>query len=403
MSEQETLGLAEEFAHYRRTVLDKVEVPGPAAVRRTVRGRNRRRWGATATTALALFGGSAIGYAAMNGPDHQPGPVDPTPSISVSPTPDSSTSPTPGPSVTTGGPTSVVPDGRISRAQLLDASVTLPAWRAGRDCPTSGVRLSGDNVREGVNWLLTLDHGDVDGDGAVETVALVQCVFGTGGSMQVVAFDRDEQGKVVTLGRVVMTTIDKPQWLFALDVVADGTVRVQVGDIAPGGGWSADWSQRQWRSYRWKGDAFAQVSGPTSFGPNPNLADVSVTTGDLVLRTADDGSRTGTATVRIRNRGTGPVARVGVRLAVPETVRADVDGWELCPGAHGDVGTITCSVRQLAAGEEIRLDLDFRVLEGIMLSTDKADVEVQPWDGKGDVLPDVKRTDNLVQMKLIYG
>ncbi|MET8467369.1 hypothetical protein ABZU93_30310, partial [Micromonospora zamorensis] len=126
MSEQETLGLAEEFAHYRRTVLDKVEVPGPAAVRRTVRGRNRRRWGATATTVLALLGGSAIGYAAMSGPDHRPGPVEPTPSVSVSPTPSGLASPTPSPSVTSGGPASAAPDGRISRAQLLGASVALP-------------------------------------------------------------------------------------------------------------------------------------------------------------------------------------------------------------------------------------------------------------------------------------
>ncbi|MGW5582235.1 hypothetical protein [Micromonospora chokoriensis] len=402
MSEQETLGLAEEFAHYRRTVLDTVEVPGPAAVRRTVRGRNRRRWGATATTALALFGGSAIGYAAMSGPDHQPGPVDPTPSISVSPTPEGSASPTPDPSVTTGGPASAVPDGRISRAQLLDAAVTLPAWRAGRGCPTSSVRLSGDN-REGVNWLIALDHGDVDGDGAVETVALVQCALGTGGPMQVVAFDRDEQGKVVTLGRVVATTIDKPQWLFALDVVADGTVRVQVGDIAPGGGWAAKWSQRQWRGYRWKADAFTQVSGPTSFGPNPNLADVSVTTGDLVLRVADDGSRTGTATVRIRNRGTAPVAHVVLRLGVPAVVRADVDGWERCSGVPDSVDPIICRLGQLAAGAEMRLDLDFHLFEGDKLSTDKADVEVQPMDGERDVLPDVNRGDNLVQMKMIYG
>ncbi|WP_433648962.1 hypothetical protein ACQP2C_18590 [Micromonospora zamorensis] len=400
MSEQETLGLAEEFAHYRRTVLDKVEVPGPAAVRRTVRGRNRRRWGATATTALALLGGSAIGYAAMSGPDHRPGPVEPTPSVSVSPTP--TPTPTPSPSVTTGGPASAVPDGRISRAQLLGASVTLPAWQAGRGCPTSAVRISGDD-REGVNWLVALDHGDVDGDDAVETVALVQCVLGTKGPMQVVAFDRDKAGKVVTLGRVVATTIDKPQWLFALDVLGDGTVRVQVGDIAPGGGWAAKWSQRQWRGYRWKDDAFAQVSGPTSFGPNPNLADVSVTTGDLVLRVADDGSRTGTATVRIRNRGTTPVAHVVLRLGVPAVVRADVDGWETCSGVPESVDPIICRLGELAAGAEMRLDLDFHVFEGIKLSTDKADVEVQPMDGERDVLPDVNRSDNLVQMKMIYG
>ncbi|MEU8088549.1 hypothetical protein AB0B57_33650 [Micromonospora sp. NPDC049101] len=402
MSEQEALGLAEEFARYRRTVLEEVEVPGPAAVRRTVRGRGRRRWVATTGTALALFGGSALGYAAMNGPDHRPGPVEPTPTNSPAPTPSGPQSPTLSPSAPSGSPTPGVPDGRFSRSQLLGASVTLPAWRAGRGCPTSGVRISGEN-REGVNWLVALDHGDVDGDGAVETVALVQCALGTGGPMQVVAFDRDEAGKVVTLGRVVATTIDKPQWLFALDVVDDGTVRVQVGDIAPGGGWNAKWSQRQWRGYRWKDGAFTQVSGPTSFGPNPNLADVSVTTGDLVLRVADDGSRTGTATVRIRNRGTGPVANLALRLGVPAVVRADVDGWERCSGVPETIDPIVCGLGQLAAGAEIRLDLDFHVFKGDTVSTDKADVEVQPMDGERDVLPDVSRADNLVQMKIVYG
>ncbi|MET7667096.1 hypothetical protein [Micromonospora luteifusca] len=394
MSEQETLGLAEEFARYRRTALAEVEAPGPAAVRRTVRGRSRRRLGATATTALALFGGSAIGYAAMTGPDHQPGPVDPTPSVSASPTP----SQTPSPSGTSASPTAPVPDGRISRAQLLGASVTLPAWRAGRGCPTSQTRLTADD-KEGANWLQALDHGDIDGDGAVETVALVQCVLGTGGPLQVVAFDRDQEGKVITLGRVVASTKDKPQWLFALDVVGDGTVRVQVGDIAPGGGWPAEWSQRQWRGYRWKGDAFAQVSGPTTFGQNPHSADVSVTTTDLVLTTADDGSRTGTATVRVRNRGSGPVAHVALRLGVPASVRPDVDGWAPCGGEPQHTSEpVTCDLGRLAAGAEVRLDLDFRVAEGVALGTGKADVVVRPMDSEFNFLLDVNDADNQVSM-----
>ncbi|WP_030489525.1 hypothetical protein [Micromonospora chokoriensis] len=398
MSEPETLDLAEEFARYRRTALAEIEAPGPAAVRRTVRGRSRRRLAATATTALALFGGSAVGYAALSGPDHRPGPVDPTPSISVSPTPSGSQSPTPSPSGTSASPTSPVPNGRISRAQLLGTPVTLPAWRAGPGCPTSQTRLTAEG-REGANWLQTLDHGDIDGDGAVETVALVQCVLGTRGPMQVVAFDRDEEGKVITLGRVVATTIDKPQWLFALDVVSDGTVRVQVGDIAPGGGWPAEWSQRQWRGYRWNGDAFAQVSGPTAFGPNPHSADVSVTATDLVLTTADDGSRTGTATVRIRNRGTGPVAHVALRLGVPASVRPDVDGWAPCGGEPQNTSEpVTCDLGQLAAGAEVRLDLSFRVAKGIVLGTGKADVDVRPMDSGFDFLLDVNDADNQVRM-----
>ncbi|MEU8182519.1 hypothetical protein AB0B85_12635 [Micromonospora sp. NPDC049044] len=397
MSEPETLGLAEEFAHYRRTVLDKVEVPGPAAVRRTVRGRNRRRWGATATTVLALFGGSAIGYAAMNGPDHRPPPVDPTPSISVSPTPDGSTSPTPSASATSAGPGSAVPDGRISRAQLLGAAVTLPAWRAGLDCPSSAARLSGDS-REGVNWLEALDHGDIDGDGAVETVALVRCVFGTGGSQQVVAFDRDEQGKVVTLGRVVATTIDKPQWLFALDVVGDGTVRVQVGDIAPGGGWPAEFSQRQWRGYRSQGDAFAQVSGPTSFAPNRHDVNLVVTATNLVLADAADGAKVGTVTVRIRNTA-GLAAYVALRLGLPAEVRPDGSGWAAC---RNDPATtrepVRCDLNKLEGGKETQLTLGFRVPAGSTVGTGKADVDVRAMDADFDFVEEVYDVDNTVSV-----
>ncbi|MEU8423774.1 hypothetical protein AB0C15_23180 [Micromonospora sp. NPDC048835] len=399
MSEQEILDLAEEFGRYRRTALAEVEAPGPAAVRRTVRSRGRRRLAATATTALALFGGSAVGYAAMNGPDHRPGPVEPTPSVSVSPPPlPTPTTSTPSPAGTSTSPSTPVPQGRFSRAQLLGAPVTLPAWRAGPGCPTTQTRLTAD-AREGQNWLLALDHGDVDGDGAVETVALVQCVFGTGGPMQVVAFDRDEEGKVTTLGRVVATTIDKPQWLFALDVVGDGTVRVEVGDIAPGGGWPGEWSQRQWRGYRWKGEAFTQVSGPTTFGQNPNSADVAVTVTDLVLTTADDGSRTGTATVRVRNRSTKPVAHVDLRLGLPASVRPDVDGWGPCGGEPQHTSEpVTCRLDRLAAGAEVRLDLSFRVAEGITLGTGKADVDVRPMSSGFNYLMEINDADNLVQM-----
>ncbi|MBM0234029.1 hypothetical protein JNW91_20580 [Micromonospora sp. STR1_7] len=398
MSEQETLGLAEEFAHYRRTVLEKVEVPGPAAVRRTARGRGRRRLAASTATALALFGGSAVGYAAMNGPDHRPGPVDPTPSISVSPTPSDLASPTLSPSATSGSPISAAPDGRISRSQLLGTAVNLPAWRAGRGCPTSSVRITADD-REGANWLLALDHGDVDGDGAVETVALVQCVLGTGGPMQVVAFDRDEEEKVVTLGRVVATTIDKPQWLFALDVVDDGTVRVQVGDIAPGGGWPGEWSQRQWRGYRWKGSAFAQVSGPTSFGPNPHSADLAVTATELVLSTADDGSRTGETTVRIRNKGTAAVPHATLRLNVPSAVRPDVDGWGPCGNEPQETSQpVTCDLGRIAAGAEVTLTLSFRAAVGATVGKGSADVDVRPMDGDFNFLLDPKDTDNVARM-----
>jgi hypothetical protein len=198
---------------------------------------------------------------------------------------------------------------------------------------------------------------------------------------------------------VVTTTIDKPQWLFALDVVGDGTVRVQVGDIAPGGGWPAAWSQRQWRGYRWKGDAFAQVSGPTTFGPNPHSADLAVTATDLVLSTADDGSRTGTTTVRIRNRGTGPVPYATLRLNVPAALRPDVDGWAPCRGEPQDTSQpVTCDLGRLEAGAELKLTLSFRAAPGTTVGTGTADVDARPMDSEFNFLPDVHDADNSVRI-----
>ncbi|WCN80954.1 hypothetical protein [Micromonospora sp. LH3U1] len=388
--------LRDRFAAYRTETIARITGPGPDQARRTLRRRRRTTVVAVAAAAIALAVAPIVANAALRDDGSVPAPAEtgeptttptsdpaPTPSVPLAPSTTTTTSP-------------AAPDGRISRAQLLGTPVTLPAWRAGRGCPTSAVRITADD-REGANWLLALDHGDVDGDGAVETVALVQCVLGSGGPMQVVAFDRDEKGKLVTLGRVVATTIDKPQWLFTLDVADNGTVRVQVGDIAPGGGWRSEWSQRQWRGYRWKGDAFAQVSGPTSFGTNKHDVNLVVASGDLVLTEAPDGSRTGTVTVRIRNGATGPAAYVGLRLGLPAAIRPDGDGWAACRNDPATTGEpVTCDLNRLEGGKELRLTLGFRVAAGATVGTGKADVAARPMDATFDFVEEVYEVDNSV-------
>ncbi|MBQ1021862.1 hypothetical protein KBX71_28840 [Micromonospora sp. D93] len=388
--------LRDRFAAYRAETISQIAGPGPDQARRTLRRRRQARAVAVAVTAIALAVAPIVANAALRDDGSVPVPAQtgvPTTPPTSAPAPTPSTPLTPSTTRTT---SPAAPDGRISRAQLLGTPVTLPVWRAGPGCPTSKVRITAD-YREEANWLLALDHGDVDGDGAVETVALVQCVLGTRGPMQVVAFDRDEEGKVVTLGRVVATTIDKPQWLFALDVVDDGTVRVQVGDIAPGGGWSSEWSQRQWRGYRWKGEAFTQVSGPTTFGTNKHDVNLVVTSSDLALTTAPDGSRTGTVTVRIRNGATGPAAYVALRLGLPEAIRPDGDGWAAC---RNDPQTtrepVTCDLNRLEGGKEVRLTLGFRVAADATVGTGKADVDARPMDAAFDLVEEVYGVDNKV-------
>lgn len=398
MSEQEILDLAEEFAHYRRTVLDEVEVPGPAAVRRTARGRGRRRLATTTATVLALFGGAAVGYATMSGPDREPWPVNPTPTPSASPSATATASATASPSTTASSsaasPTRAAPDGRISRGQLLAATVTLPAWTTSADCPIGRVRLGAEPARDNVNELVTLDHGDLDGDGAIETVALVRCVFGTRGPFQVVAFDRDATGRVVTLDRVTATAVPTPGWVTALDVRDDGEVRVEVLDVAPGGGWPEKNSQRQWRGYRWTGDAFEQVSGPSTFGPNPRSADLSVTATDLVLTAVADGSRSGAVTVRIRNEADRTAPEAHLTMELPKALRPVGDGWTGCDIDTGTTVQVSCRLSAVRGHSEVRRTLELQVAAGANLSSGQVALRIWPADPDRDPWLDNDGSDN---------
>ncbi|PWR05794.1 hypothetical protein DKT68_25070 [Micromonospora acroterricola] len=404
MSELENIDLAGEFNRYRGVLLAEVEVPGPAAVRRTVRQRKRRYRATAGAAAVALLGGPAVGYAALNGPGPTPGPLPPTPSVTASPTPSVSPSPTGTPSATSASPTQAVsPDGRISRAQLLAAKVDLPAWRSGPpDCPVSGVRLVGDpsTAKEGTNALEKIDYADVDGDGATETVAMLLCSFGTGGPQQVVAFDRDEAGRIVTIGRVVATSREKPQWLTSLDGRSDGIVRVEVADLHPGGGWPGEWSQRQWRGYRWTGERFSQVEGPTSFGPNPYSTNLAVTAKDLIL--ADDptdGSRVGAVQVRVRALGDRRVDEVFLNLDLPASLVPDGPAWSDCGPDAGKYGPpLRCRLGPIEPNGELTVRLGVRLPPGAELPPGTATVRGTAAGPGGNYLidPDVGNNEDTI-------
>ncbi|MBO4162660.1 MULTISPECIES: hypothetical protein [Micromonospora] len=397
MPDPEILDPTVEFARYRRTVLAEVVVPGPAAVRRTVRSRRRRRWAALVAAVLALFTGPTLGYVALHRPEPRPGPVLPAPEPTGTPTPGGPVTPTGSPTPTGAAPTTP-PDGRIGRNELLATTVTLPGWPAGAQCRTGGVRLTADG-HEGQNALLAVDHGDVDADGAQETVALVQCVFGTHGWQQVVAFDRDVAGRIVTVGRVVVSARERPQWLIGMQVRGDGVVRVQVGDIYPGGGWAGEWSQRQWRGYRWDGGSFRQVSGPTGFPPNPHEVNLVVTATDLVLGVAPDGSRAGNTTVRVRNTGTGPARAVALRFDLPVALRPDGDGWAACRTAPATTGgPVRCELGALAPGAEFRLVLGLRVAADDPLGAGTAELTAQALDAGHRIVAEVVEFDNVTPL-----
>ncbi|MEV1331272.1 hypothetical protein AB0J20_17050 [Micromonospora costi] len=383
--------LRTRFAAYRQELTVRVDGPGPDAARRTLRRRRRAAVAAGAAVAVALVVAPIAATAALrrDAPPPVPPAVTPTPTPPT-PTPSASPSVRPSPPPTSRAPK--VPDGRISERDLLAARLDLPAWRPGPGCPDEGARMVGEATRDGTNVLEGLAYGDVDGDGATETVALVHCLLGTGGPAQVVAFDRNEAGEIVTMGRVVATSRDKPQWLVDVEVRSGGLVRVQVADLAPGGGWPGEWSQRQWRGYRWEDGRFGQAEGPTSFPRNPYSVNLAVTASDLVLTgNPDDGTRSGTVEVRIRNLDGRAADAVAVTLDLPAVLAPDGDGWA---GCGPDVGAyrppLRCLTGRIAAGGNLTLRLGLRLPKGATLAAGRATVAAQ---GLGPGLDHLLETD----------
>lgn len=351
MTELDDILVSGEFAAFREAYAPAVHPAGTTAVRETVR-RRRRRTAVVTAAAVVLAVAIPVGAnAALNRrPDPRPGPAQtatPTPSeTSASPTP------TP-PAPSTASPTLAAPDGRITRSQLLAARIDLPDWRPGPVCTAGPTRVAGTYRNEGDVLLDGLAYGDVDGDGAVETVALLRCLIFQSGPSQVVVLDRDSDGRIVVLDQVTRSETPGPQWLLAVQVTGQGTVRVEMADIGPGGGWSLDWSQRQWRGYRWTGKGFTQVDGPTSFGPNRHLVDLTVTAGDVAWGPKDaDGIRTGTSTVTVRNLSKVPARLVELHLRMQVGTTADGGDWSACQGGPPPKGPITCRFGPLGPGEQ---------------------------------------------------
>lgn len=367
--------LRERFAAYRGELTTTIDGPGPEVARRTLRRRRRTAVAAGAALAVALVVAPIAAGAALRQDRPPPPAATPTPDVTPTPSGSPSASPTPTPSASR---TPDAPDGRISRAELLSARLALPAWRPGSDCPSDGVRLTGDGTtgRDGTLLIEALDYGDIDGDGAVETLVMIRCVFGTAGPEQVVAFDRDGTERIVTVGRVVATVREGPQWLTALDVGSTGLVRVQVADLMAGGGWPGAWSRRQWRGYRWNGERFTQVAGPTSFGPNPYSTDLAVNAKDVVL--ADDptdGSRVGVVEVTIRNLGDRQADSVSLTLDLPKALAPDGPAWQDC---GPDIGRyrppLVCNLGAIDAHGARTLRLGVRLPAGTSLAAGTATV-----------------------------
>ena len=346
--------VAGAFAAFRADVAPYVRPAGTTAARETVRHRKRVRTIAAVALAVLVIGVPVTAYAAVNGEPHAP-PVVPA-SGGPSPSP-SATQASPSPSAS---PTPPPPDGRIAQSDLYKATLQVPAWgpdapKAEPTCPTGAVKFIdgrhhfADSEDETIQEVV---YADVDHDGAQETVARLTC-GGQGNTFQVVAFDRDTTGAIVTLGQVTVnsTTI---RAICGLRAGADGTtVDAEVGDyplpLMCGDGLSKSPAQFQWRTYGFDGTGFSQTAGPTSFPVNPKVTDLKVTATDLTFAAATGGGYQGTMTVTVTNAGKSPMSyslsisvQPGVQVVAPtgctvQTYPQPVEG-------------ISCPQGSLAAG-----------------------------------------------------
>nr|WTA67218.1 hypothetical protein OHB51_33075 [Micromonospora sp. NBC_00855] len=393
--------LRERFAAYRAETVSTIAGPGPDQARRTLRWRRRARAVAVAVTAIVLAVAPIVANAALRDDGSVPVPAqtgEPSTPPPSAPAPTPSTPLTPSTTTTT---SPAAPDGRISRAQLLAAPVLLPAWSSyARGCATSNVRLQPPARNQDVPTLADLDLGytDLDGDGATETVALVTCRFGEASAKQLVAFDRDGRGRIVTMGRVVGTAEGLDDITDA-DVTEDGKVRAQVADIQPCCSMRSYWAQKQWRTYRWTGDGFTQSDGPRSFGRDPRLTDLVLSGGDLVLGPADaDGKRPGTLTVTVTNKGPVEVAHIGFAelSLIGALTRADSS---ICvPWREGDESGASCRTAGLRSGE--RRAYTFHLLVD-PTSLDQPSVRVVHFDDQDRHWMDLTYRDNHVDVRVV--
>ncbi|MEV0895398.1 hypothetical protein [Actinoplanes sp. NPDC049802] len=362
-------------------------------------GRARQRWlltliAALATLVLALP--VAVYLLLRDGAD-QAAPTAPPPSSSAPPV-----SPSSGPATPP-----AAPDGRIPLATLGESVLDVPAWPADNVRGSSGpLRFHDGTVALGERTapartppygmeivILSVTYGDVDGDGADETVAELSCRV-EGGSEQLVAFDRDRAGRIVTIGPVVATTGEiRDLREDSARVAGDGTVTVQVADYQR---CCDDRTPQTWqkRGYRLGDDGFHQVSGPARMPVNPWVTDTTTTAGRLVLTPATDGYRYGAVEVTVTHvRGARP-ARMLVRFHPPAGLEPAGDGW---PPITREDGDFTVTVDPPAAYGAVTRTFAFR--QPVTATAGRLDVEAYGLPAKVAYLSETTPWDNAVTVR----
>ncbi len=295
-----------------------------------------------------------------------------------------------------------VPDGHIPPATLREATLDVPAWPADDVRGPSGpLRFHDGSVPIGHREvpdgqppygesviILSVAYGDVDHDGADETIVVLGCLI-EGGSKQIVVYDRDAAGHIVSLGRVVATT--GPIRDIRDDstrVDAAGVVTARVADYQR---CCDDRTPQTWqtRGYALRGGRFEQVSGPTRMPLNQHVTETALSTGELVLGPESGGYRYGSVQVTVTHvRGAHP-EKLKLSFYPPDGLERAGDEW---PAVTTDPGSFSVTVAAPADGGSVTHTFAFRRAAAnsggeltVILTTIPEMGQALPWNGDATV------------------
>lgn len=251
--------LDDAFRALRADVLARVRPSGLADAR--ARSRRRRQRQAVAVAVLALLA-VVLPIAAYAAAPHHAAPGDgPTRSPRPSHSGRSAGPPRSGPSYagtrTNRGPGGFcpaalypAPAGGLTREQVCDGTIEVPPWPAYLDgrCGSGPLTFSDGVHFTGVHavtfgppygaWYTPIYYTDVDHDGAVDTVLVINCDTV---ASEVVVLKPAPGGGIATFG-----------------LVATGD---EIDEIAVTGPGDIQVDYRGWRTYAWEGGRFVEVTG----------------------------------------------------------------------------------------------------------------------------------------------
>jgi hypothetical protein len=294
------------------------------------------------------------------------------------------------------------PSGHIPMATLREATLDVPPWPADNVQGPSGLlrfhhgsvpvepRTTPDGeppYGESI-VILSVTYGDVDHDGAQETIVELGCMI-EGGSKQLVAYDRDSAGHIVSLGRVAATTGPiRDIRAASARVSGSGVVTALVGDYQR---CCDDRTPQIWqtRGYALRHGRFEQVGGPVRMPVNPHVTELRVTAGDLTLGPATAGYRTGAVDVTVTHRRGAHPRRVTLWFYPPAGLERSGAGW---PPVTGRTDSFGVTVAAPAAGGSVTHRFTFRraaTIPGGELSVEITTVprmsQAVPWDSTATV------------------